>query len=54
MYKEEDRDDVEYFLLFFVDERGGKLIEAFPGISVFVETPFEVDVVVCLFPKMCI
>ena len=54
MHKEEDRDDVKYFLLFCVDECCGELIEAFPGMGVFVETPFDVDAALCFFPKMCI
>ena len=52
MHKEEERDDVKYFLLFCVDEGCGELKEAFPGISVVVETPFDVDAAPCSFPKM--
>ena len=54
LHKEEDGNDIEYFLLFCVDECCEELIEAFPGMSVFVEGPFAVDEALCLFPKMCI
>ena len=52
MYKDEDIDEVEYFLLFWLDEIFKKLIEGCPDRSVFAETPLEVDPVLCLFPKM--
>ena len=52
MYKDEDIDEVEYFLSFWFDEIFRELIEGCPDRSVFAETPLEVDPVLCLFPKM--
>ena len=52
MYKEEDIDEVEYFSFFWLAKMFRELIEGSPDISVFVETPLEVDPVLCLVPKM--
>ena len=52
MYKDEDIDEVEYFLSFWLDEIFRELIEGCPDRSVFADTPLEVDPVLCLFPKM--
>ena len=52
MYKDEDIDEVEYFLSFWLDEIFRELIEGCPDRSVFAETPLEVEPVLCLFPKM--
>ena len=52
MYKDEDKDEVEYFLFIWLDIFFRELIDGSPDMSVFAETPLEVGPVLCLFPTM--
>ena len=52
MYKDEDIDEVEYFLFFWLDKIFRELIEGSPDMAVFFETALEVDPVLSLIPKI--